>query len=171
MLMQDDLFIVSGDKVSDIKRLEEHNFKVYDVYDTHYEARLILDKNYTALFYSSIFVLFSLIFLYFIMRSSVASRTYTIGVFRALGVSRQSIFKLFLIEIGLITLISSLTGVILASIVISRVNSIYYLIYYPLYVPIVTFVLIYLLNSLIGILPVLPYLRKTPAEILSKYDF
>lgn len=171
MLMQDDLFIVSGDKVSDIKRLEEHNFKVYDVYDTHYDARLILDKNYTALFYSSIFVLFSLIFLYFIMRSSVASRTYTIGVFRALGVSRQSIFKLFLIEIGLITLISSLTGVILVSIVISRVNSIYYLIYYPLYVPIVTFALIYLLNSLIGILPVLPYLRKTPAEILSKYDF
>lgn len=170
-LLLEELFIISNNKEEDLSKLSKYSYTANDVYRTHYEARLILDKNYTGLFYASIFVVFSLIFLYFIMKSSIQSRTYTIGIYRSLGVSKLNILILFLIEIGLITILSSLIGVIIFSIVISRINAINYIIYYPVYVPLLTFLIIYILNSIIGILPVFPVLRKTPSQILSKFDF
>lgn len=164
------VYYISDDIENDLTSLKANFYDAYHVYDIDYQTNMILDKDTTALFYSMIVGLFTLVFLYFIMRSSVISRSYSIGVLRALGVSRWNVIGIFVFEVILITLLSSFIGVTLFSIITIQINSISSLFYYPWYVPLFTFLMILIFNILIGILPVLPYLRKTPSQILSRFD-
>ena len=112
---------------------------------------------------------------YFIIRSSLISRIYEVSVYRALGVTKMDIRKIFVIEIILITSISSLLGYLFTSYVLLRIQLItedYFKFIHISFFSLITGVLlIYLINIVSGILPVSNLLRKTPAEILSKYDF
>ncbi len=111
---------------------------------------------------------------YFIIRSSMLKRIYEIGVYRALGVRRLDLIKMFWVEILILTTVSSLLGY----------GAMYYVLTYidrqtrqfidVLNLSLFTFLsglaLIYLINSVFGLLPLLKLLRKTPAEIHSSYD-
>lgn len=119
----------------------------------------------------------SLIFMYFMMRSSLFSRVYEIGVYRALGVTRRDIYKIFACEVTIITIFSSFIGWLLTTFVIQKalptiknisMGSVH--IYYPMYLAILTLLFIYAINLINGLLPVFTLLRKTPAQILTKYD-
>ena len=104
------------------------------------------------------------------MRSSLFSRINDIGVYRALGVKKFDIYKIFLSEILIITAITSLLGVFTISFVVNKINEIIEIIYYPWYVPIVTLAFMFINNTLVGLLPVYNLMRLTPSQILSKYD-
>lgn len=115
----------------------------------------------------------SLLFMYFIMRSSLFSRVYEIGVYRAIGVTRRDIYKIFICEITIITILTSFIGWLLTSVIIFKaLSKITFMVhfYYPVHVGILTLLAIYGFNLLNGLLPVYMLLRRTPAQILTKYD-
>ena len=119
-----------------------------------------------------VFFSVSLIFLVFTIRSNLISRIYQIGAYRALGIGKVDIYKIFICEILLMMSVSSFIGFISGSLV-ATYNTTSILIstaYYPWYSWIISFVLIVGINLVCGLLPVILMLLQTPAQILSKYD-
>ncbi|QMS84496.1 ABC transporter ATP-binding protein/permease [Candidatus Xianfuyuplasma coldseepsis] len=112
---------------------------------------------------------------FFVIRSSLLARIYEVSVYRALGVSKLDVHKMFLTETVLITSLTSLFGYALTTWLLWRIQLAVddfteAIQVTPLSV-IAGVLIIYLINIVSGLIPVGNLLRKTPAEILSKYDF
>ncbi len=111
---------------------------------------------------------------YFIIRSSMMRRIYEIGVYRALGVKRVDIVKIFFIEIVLITTVSSLLGYLGMSYVVNELvkasDEMIDFFNISVFTVFGGVAIIYAINALFGLLPLFGLLRKTPAQIQSVYD-
>lgn len=112
---------------------------------------------------------------FFVIRSSLLARIYEVSVYRALGVSKWDIHKLFAVETLLVTTLTSLTGYFMATYLLWRMQLTIedfatFITITPLSI-LVGVVIVYIVNLVSGYLPVANLLRRTPAEILSKYDF
>ena len=118
-------------------------------------------------------IIISLIEMYLMSRSSFLSRIKEIGIYRAIGVKKLDIYKMFYGEIFAITTLASLPGILFMAYSLSAMSKIKYLkgmfIINPLIV-IVTIVFVYLFNLIIGLIPVHSVIRKTPASILARHD-
>ena len=122
---------------------------------------------------SVIFLVISLIEIYLMMRSSFLSRIKEVGIYRAIGVKKKDIYKMFTGEILSITTFASLVGVLLMMYIlkeISFIDAISDKFQVDLKVLIVTIAFVYAVNLLVGLLPVYMTIRKTPAQILSRSD-
>ena len=111
--------------------------------------------------------------IYFIMRSSMLSKVREIGIWRAVGVSKKNMIFKFAVEstaIALQTLaIGFLIGAYLASSLASGgVTATSF--YFPFWLGALTFAFLIGTCILFGILPIATLLKKTPAQILAKYD-
>lgn len=145
-------------------------------------SQTVIDQNNIAIAQQTAANLLITIFLigggllafYFVMRSSMISRIYEISVYRALGVRKLEIYSSFAVEIILLTTISSFIGFGLMSFILGAFSN----------SPLKTFIgfridffiilfgviFVYAANLLIGLLPMVLLLRKTPAQIISSYD-
>ncbi len=112
--------------------------------------------------------------MYFIMRSSLMSRIKEVGIYRAIGVSRKNLIFKFFIEALVLTTFTVFIGYIVTSLFISLALGMSALVeqifYYPLWLAGIVFLILYAVCTLCGILPIFSLLRKTPSEILAKYD-
>lgn len=173
------VYIHSNDAPSLIEKLnDDHSItaEFVDVYQNAYDMvketqQFILASSITTF---AILIGASLIGFYFVIRSSLISRIYEISVYRALGVHKKEIFNSFLVEIAILTTVSTLLGYILATLLLSRLSAgllgdLEFIIVTPLTIG-AGLILVYGLNILAGIMPVYFLLRKTPAQILSQYD-
>ena len=112
--------------------------------------------------------------MYFIMRSSLFSRIKEIGIYRAIGVSKKNlVFRFFSEALAIATstvLIgySASTAFIYLNLAISPKGL--EIFYYPVWMALFVLLFLYGVCILFGILPILSLLRKTPSEILAKYD-
>jgi ABC-type lipoprotein export system ATPase subunit/cell division protein FtsX len=173
-----EFFIRTSDKKALIDDLvsEYPSVKATDLLD---EALIAARGQRDIVLYSSLgtagfIVGFALLGFYFIIRSSLISRIYEISVYRALGVRKKEIFRSFIVEIIVLTSLSTLIGYVLASLAISYLQEgllgqlnlfkINFLTF------IAGLVVMYTINILAGLFPVYMLLRKTPAQILSQYD-
>lgn len=116
------------------------------------------------------------IFIYFVMRSRMISDIYPIGVYRSLGASRTKIFLQFISDIFVTITMTSLLGYLFTIIIfdtvaanINNAMSMNYLKSSYLYT-FLGILLLYGMNFLFGLFPISMLMRKTPAEIISKYD-
>lgn len=167
----DRIAIYSKDYKDTLKEIKEYDYQAYSVYESLYqEYKLETISGDGRLLFSIISLSASLIFLYFLIRSSLISRIYDVGIYRALGVKKYDVYKLFISEILLITLFTAIPGIIFTTLIINEVNSLISVIFYPWYVPIVAMLFIFVVNSMIGLIPIYQLLRKTPSQILNKYD-
>ena len=112
---------------------------------------------------------------FFVIRSSLLARIYEVSVYRALGVNRLDIHKMFAVETILVTTLTSVFGYAAATVLLWRLQLLIedfatVIKVTPLSIA-AGLLIVYLVNLLSGIIPVANLLRKTPAEILSKYDF
>jgi len=162
--------VYTTDKVHTIKKLLQLGYYSSNVYQAEYNKNQIININNELYFIAISILIASFIFLYFIIRSSLASRIYEIGVYRALGVKKSNIYKIFSIEIIIITLISSGFGVLFITSVINEVNSFVNIVHYPWYVTIFSIGFLLICNVLVGMIPIFNLLRLTPSQILTKYD-
>ena len=112
--------------------------------------------------------------MYFIMRSSLMNRIKEVGIYRAIGVSRKNLIFKFFVEAIVLTALTVLVGYVLSSAFIyvcfgmsSLVESIFY---YPLWMACADLCILCALSLFFGTLPIMGLLRKTPSEILAKYD-
>ena len=170
-------FIRSSDPKALLEDLEsESSLTVRDVYqsaltDARAQRQIVL---LSSLGIAGFIIGFALVGFYFIIRSSLISRIYEISVYRALGVKKNEIFRSFLIEIFVLTTISTLIGYVLGSTAISYLQDGLLGQFNFFKITPLSFIfgllLMYLINVLAGLFPVYMLLRKTPAQILSQYD-
>ena len=112
--------------------------------------------------------------MYFIMRSSLMVRIKEVGIYRAIGVSRKNLVFKFFIEAVVLTTLTVLIGYLITSAFLfaclgmsSLVAEIFY---YPPWLALAVLLVLYAISLFFGTLPILSLLRKTPSEILAKYD-
>jgi len=115
-----------------------------------------------------------IVYIFFIMRSSMLSRIKEIGIYRSIGATKKDIYKIFFSEILAFTTVGSLTGYLFMAYVVNRVQNMIQdfvsVFYFPIQLFVGGIVLIYAVNILFGMLPVMNLLRKTPSEINAKFD-
>ena len=172
-----EIFVHSNDidkTIKYFKSLDTESESLYKVEAKEYRQERLAGSVGTIIF--TIIVLSAMsVSYFFIIRSSLISRIYEVSVYRALGVTKGDIRKIFVIEILLITTITSLVGYLATTYVLFRIQLITEDFFEFMHISVLSLfagiILIYIINVISGILPVSNLLRKTPAEILSKYDF
>lgn len=167
--------ISPADKDQALKWFEENGINAVDDYaESEQDYR---DEMWSSIFstlvMSGVILAISFIEIFLIIRASFLSRVKEVGVYRAIGVKKSDIYKMFTGEILAITTMASLPGYLFMAYVLHRLSGISYFsqmfVVNPM-VLIVSIVLIYGFNLLFGLLPVFRTIRKTPAEILSRTD-
>ena len=107
------------------------------------------------------------------MRSSFLSRIKEVGIYRAIGVKKSDIYKMFISESFAISSIASLPGVLFISYCLYLLSDISYIesnYVMNIYVLLLCILIVYIFNIFVGLIPVFNTIKKTPAEILARYD-
>jgi putative ABC transport system permease protein len=165
--------VFATDKEAMIAKLKDNGLAGKDVYRVLYRAHYAQNFSVRRYIFSLVIFAASLFFIYFLMRSSLIRRVYEVGVYRALGIKKSNVYRLFFSEIVVLTLATSTFGVLATTYIVNRINALakpIELIYFPWHIPPLSMIFIFLVNTVTGMLPVFSLLRKTPAQILSKYD-
>lgn len=167
--------ISPADKDQALKWFEENGVNAVDDYaesEQNYRDEM-WSSIFSTLVMSGVILAISFIEIFLIIRASFLSRVKEVGVYRAIGVKKSDIYKMFTGEILAITTMASLPGYLFMAYILYRLSGISYFsqmfVVNPM-VLIVSIVLIYGFNLLFGLLPVFRTIRKTPAEILSRTD-
>ena len=112
--------------------------------------------------------------MYFIMRSSLMNRIKEVGILRAIGVSRKNLTFKFFVEAAVLATLTIFTGYLICSAFVfvctgtsALMSNIFY---YPVWLALSVLILIFSITVFFGTLPIMLLLRKTPSQILSKYD-
>ena len=169
------IIIYSKDKEKVINSYRELGLKVLDVYEVDKDTYMkeIKDSVNASLIVASIMLGISLIEIILMVRSSFLSRIKEIGIYRAIGVKKNDIYKMFTSESIAITSLASVPGVLFMSYclhVISGISFVANNYVMNIYVVILCIVIMYLFNIVIGLIPVFNTMRKTPSMILSSHQ-
>lgn len=163
--------IISKNEKELINQAENLKINIASGTDVLYQDYLSQNaKDFTSIIFNLLILVASLIFLYFIIRTNMISRVYDIGVYRALGVKKRNLYKIFFVQTLVLTTLSSFVGWVGTSFVILKLNSSAPLLFYPWFVALGSLIFIYLINIIVGMLPIITLLRNKPVEILNKYD-
>ncbi|MDY0023585.1 MAG: ABC transporter ATP-binding protein/permease [Candidatus Izemoplasmatales bacterium] len=115
-----------------------------------------------------------IVFIFFMMRSTMLNRIKEIGIYRSIGATKRDIYKIFVSEIIALTIVGSMSGYFFMSYIVYQLQNaggeFLQMYYFPFYLFIGGLIGIFVLNILFGMLPIFTLLRKKPAEILAKYD-
>lgn len=165
--------ISDKNEVMDI--LRDDGFESYDAYENSKKKYTdeIRKTMKTVLIMGFVVLAISLIEIYLMMRASFLSRIKEVGVYRAIGVKKTDIYKMFLGEIIAITTIAGVPGFILMGYIVhklSQISTFQYTFLMNPTVALISIVIIYAANILFGLLPVIMVLLKTPAAILARTD-
>ena len=154
---------------------DAQNLNAVSLYDTakkdYVKERSSMTKSTIIL--GLVILAISLIEILLMIRSSFLSRIKEVGIYRAIGVKKSDIYKMFLGEIFAITTVASLAGVVIMSYILYNLCKIEYIAGMFAINPVVFFgavIILYLFNSVVGLIPVFSTMRKTPAAILARYD-
>lgn len=154
---------------------DAQNLNAVSLYDTakkdYVKERSSMTKSTIIL--GLVILTISLIEILLMIRSSFLSRIKEVGIYRAIGVKKSDIYKMFLGEIFAITTVASLAGVVIMSYILYNLCKIEYIAGMFAINPVVFFgavIILYLFNSVVGLIPVFSTMRKTPAAILARYD-
>ncbi|MBQ2872822.1 MAG: ABC transporter ATP-binding protein/permease [Bacilli bacterium] len=131
------------------------------------------DSMISSIIVALIMLIISLIEIILMNRSSFLSRIKEVGIYRAIGVKKSDIYKMFTSESFAISTLASLPGVLFMSYclyVLSDINYISQNYVMNIYVVIFCLVIMYVFNIVVGLIPVFNTMRKTPAQILSRHD-
>jgi ABC-type lipoprotein export system ATPase subunit len=169
--------VYSNEIDATIAHLDNEGFEAESYYDVYYEFYRAdrLSQGLGTITFILVVLVATAISYFFVSRSSLLARIYEISVYRALGVTKGDIRKLFIVETILVTTLTSLLGYAITTAIMWRIQILaedyMQLIHVTPFSIAVGVLLIYAVNILSGLIPVSNLLRRTPAEILSKYDF
>ena len=149
-----------------------------NVKDTYAESRKkykddIWSSVVSSLILAGVMLVISFIEIFLIIRASFLSRVKEVGVYRAIGVKKGDIYKMFMGEILAVTTIASMPGFAFMAYILSKLSQMQWfedMFYMDSMVLALCAVLIYGFNIVFGLMPVFRTIRKTPAAILSRTD-
>ncbi|MCI9597933.1 MAG: ABC transporter ATP-binding protein/permease [Firmicutes bacterium] len=163
------------DKEAAISQLQNAKVNVKDIYAESKEAyeKEIFQSMRSALIMAGVVLAVSFIEIFLIIRASFLSRVKEVGVYRAIGVKKGDIYKMFLGEILAITTMASVPGYLFMAYIMNKLSgydifSNMFLVNLP--VMVLCAALLYGFNLVFGLLPVFRTMRKRPAAILSRTD-
>lgn len=167
--------IAPAEKADVVKAFDAQNIKAVSIYknakDEYVNQRR--DMTGSTMILGIIILAISLIEILLMVRSSFLSRIKEVGIYRAIGVKKTDIYKMFLGEIFAITTVASMAGVIIMSYILYNLCKIEYIAGMFAINPVVFFgavIILYVFNSIVGLIPVFTTMRKPPAAILARYD-
>ena len=166
------IIIYSKDKDKVINNFKDIGVKVIDVYQSDRNSYIdsMKDSVNASLIVAGIMLGISLIEIILMTRSSFLSRIKEVGIYRAIGVKKLDIYKMFISESFAISTLASLPGVLFMSYCLYVLSDIDYIgrnYVMNIYIMILCIILIYLFNIIVGLIPVFNTMRKSPARILS----
>lgn len=169
------MMIISKNKEKTLEELKNKGYNVQELYELKRSeyTRDIKDNIKNSLVLAGVLLAISFIEIYLMIRASFLSRIKEVGIYRAIGVKRSDIYKMFLGEILVITTIAGLPGMLFMSSIMNEITKISYI--GSLYlmdarIMLLSLIMIYALNIFVGLLPISRTIKKTPAEILSRND-
>ena len=170
------IYAYADDTEQAIRELNEEDYNAYSAYESNRDTYISQREAESASNIRMILITMAgvIIYIFFMVRSSMLGRIKEVGVYRAIGATKKDIYKIFASEIIAFTTIGSMTGYLVMRLLIWRVQAIVgdlvSAFYFPIHYFLGGIVAIYLINLVFGLIPVFGLLRKTPAEIGSKYD-
>ncbi len=133
-----------------------------------------LEEIITSLITMAVLIVLMSLCMYFIMRSSLMNRIKEVGIYRAIGVSKKNLVFKFFMEAIVLTTLTVFIGYVLTSgflfVCLGMSSLVAEIFYYPLWLAGAILAILYVISLFFGTLPILSLLRKTPSEILAKYD-
>ncbi len=157
------------------KFTNEYNLNIKNKYEFDKENYLREQKEamISSIIFAGVILVISLVEIYLMVRSSFLSRIKEVGVLRAIGVKKADIYRMFLGEILAITTCASIPGIALMSYILKGISQIPYM--GRMYIVSIETIglsifLVYAFNILVGLMPLIRVLRKTPAQILARHD-
>ena len=169
------LVVYGNDKELLISKFKEDGRELKDSYLVDKEKYISERKDsiISSLIVALIMLIISLIEIILMMRSSFLSRIKEVGIYRAIGVKKSDIYKMFISESFAISSIASLPGILFVSYCLFLLSDISYIssnYVMNIYVLLLCIFVVYIFNILVGLIPVFNTIKKTPAEILSRHD-
>lgn len=159
--------------IEDFEALDYELFNSYEKQLIDYQNN-IREQNANRISQIAVIIIGIVVYIFFMMRSSMLNRIREIGVYRSIGATKRDIYKIFFSEIITFTTIGSLTSYLFMTYLVNEIQNqigeYTRAFYFPFYLFLAGIIGIYLVNSVFGMLPVFTLLRKTPAEIIAKYD-
>ena len=158
-----------------INKFLENKIKLNDVYEIDKNKYIDKQKDnmISSIIVALIMLVISLIEIILMMRSSFLSRVKEVGIYRAIGVKKSDIYKMFIGESFAISTIASVPGILFMGYCLNVLSSINYVAsnyMINIYVIILCMIIVYGFNIIVGLIPVFNTMRKTPAEILARHD-
>ena len=158
-----------------VSKLQEKDYNAINSYDKNRNDYIKENKASvnSVIVFTSVILAISLIEIYLMIRSSFLSRIKEVGIYRAIGVKKSDIYKMFASEIMAINLTATLGGIILMGAILYNVSKMKVL--GSMVVLNGTTVGLALLisfgfNLIMGLIPVYRVVRKRPSEILARHD-
>lgn len=166
------IIIYPKDKDKVIENFMDMGIKLNNVYQSDKDKYMNERKDsvYASLIVASVMLGISLIEIILMTRSSFLSRIKEVGIYRAIGVKKLDIYKMFISESFAISTIVGLPGVLFMSYCLYTLKDIDYIgnnYLINIYIVLLCIILVYIFNMIVGLLPVFNTVRKTPARILS----
>lgn len=118
-----------------------------------------------------VIVIISLVMVYFMIKSNAMSRIGELTVYRLLGISKSSILKAYILEMVLMTCYTSVPAVLATSVVIKFISSVPSLgiaMIFPWWSVFILLIGIFLIHTIISILPIYGILSRPPATLAVK---
>ncbi len=164
--------IMSDDKDSTLAYYESMDINAMDSYEFSKNNYEIAVSSETSIIYmiSVVVLVISLVEIFFMVRASFMSRVKEVGIYRAIGVKRLDIFKMFMGEIFAISILASLPGILIMYYILSSIEVLEMISLVSPLMLFITIVLVFGFNLIIGLFPVFSTIRKRPAYILSRND-
>ena len=166
------IIIYTKDKDKVINNFKDIGVKVIDVYQSDRNSYIdsMKDSVNASLIVAGIMLGISLIEIILMTRSSFLSRIKEVGIYRAIGVKKLDIYKMFISESFAISTLASLPGVLFMSYCLHVLSDVDYIgrnYVMNIYIMILCIVIMYVFNIIVGLIPVFNTIRKSPARILS----
>lgn len=167
--------IYSNDIQDTINYFIDKDMNIYESYT--YSKNEYLDSQQEmmigTLIISGIILGISLIEILLMIRSSFLSRIKEVGIYRAIGIKKSDIYKMFSGEILAITIIASVTGISFMTYILYALTNVPYLgnmYMVNIFTYVLSIIIVLIFNLVVGLLPVYNTIRKTPAQILARFD-
>ena len=169
------MIVYTKDKDKVISKFRDMGKDLKDVYEVDRKNYISEQKDSmnSSVIVAIVMLVISLIEIVLMMRSSFLSRIKEVGIYRAIGVKKSDIYKMFTSESFAISTIASVPGVLFIGYciyVLSDINYVSRNFTMNIYVIALCILLMYFFNIFVGLIPVFNTMRKTPAQILARHD-
>jgi len=164
----DSLTIYSSDNEKTINQFNIKNKNVMDIYESD-RLKYVGVKSQSmiaSLGVAIVILAISLFEIIFMTRSSFLSRIKEVGIYRAIGVKKSDIYKMFIGEAFAISTLTSLPAVLIMSYCLKIISSMDYIgmdYKMNIFITILCLIITYGFNILVSLFPVIGTLVKTPA--------